>query len=541
MKKIINDIVIIGGGSSGWISAAILSNQFKDKKITVVESPNIPIIGVGESTLANINQLMGLLELEDADWMTHCNATYKLAIKFTDFYKKGQSFYYPFGMKDLSNTRFGINDWYMIKAQNPDLPVNHFYESFYSSMPFIYENKMNNNRNGEIPNFNFKLDSAYHMDATLFGEFLKNNYCKKRKVNLIQKEVKDIILEDDGYIKSVILDDGEEITGDLFLDCSGFQSLLLEKTLGVEFESFTDILPNNKAWTCHIPYTETEKEMENVTNCTAIENGWVWNIPLFNRIGSGYVYSDKFISDEEALEEYKRHLDGPNMVSVDPNRSKDLKFKKLDIKTGIHNKVWYKNCVGVGLAYGFIEPLESTGLLLVQDVLIKLTEILQKEIVSKWDVDSLNFVFKNKMDTFKKFIAYHYVLSSRRDTDYWRYVTENITINPELLELKQSSTDNSAEFAFSKLETNQFNNIAGGTIDIFTGMNHFPFTKISLEMSKIISGNPDFSWLKQLQGYWDLKTFNIKKVTNNSLSHYEFLKQNVHKNTTHIILGKFKI
>jgi tryptophan halogenase len=262
---------------------------------------------------------------------------------------------------------------------------------------------------------------------------------------------------------------------------------------------------------------------------------------LFNRIGSGYVYSDKFISDEEALEEYKRHLDGPNMVSIDPNRSKDLKFKKIDIKTGIHNKVWHKNCVGVGLAYGFIEPLESTGLLLVQDVLIKLTEILQKEIVSKWDVDSLNFVFKNKMDTFKKFIAYHYVLSSRRDTDYWRYVTENITINPELLELKQSSTDNSAEFAFSKLETNQFNNIAGGTIDIFTGMNHFPFTKISLEMSKIISGNPDFSWLKKLQGYWDLKNFNIKKVTNNSLSHYEFLKQNVHKNTTHIILGKFKI
>jgi len=541
MKKIINDIVIIGGGSSGWISAAILSNQFKDKKITVIESPNIPIIGVGESTLANINQLMGLLELEDADWMTHCNATYKLAIKFTDFYKKGQSFYYPFGMKDLSNTRFGINDWYMIKAQNPDLPVNNFYESFYSSMPFIYENKMNNNRNGEIPNFNFKLDSAYHMDATLFGEFLKNDYCKKRKVNLIQKEVKDIILEDDGYIKSVILDDGEEITGDLFLDCSGFQSLLLEKTLGVEFESFTDILPNNKAWACHVPYTETEKEMENVTNCTAIENGWVWNIPLFNRIGSGYVYSDKFISDEEALEEYKRHLDGPNMVSIDPNRSKDLKFKKIDIKTGIHNKVWHKNCVGVGLAYGFIEPLESTGLLLVQDVLIKLTEILQKEIVSKWDVDSLNFVFKNKMDTFKKFIAYHYVLSSRRDTDYWRYVTENITINPELLELKQSPTDNSAEFAFSKLETNQFNNIAGGTIDIFTGMNHFPFTKISLEMSKIISDNPDFSWLKKLQGYWDLKNFNIKKVTNNSLSHYEFLKQNVHKNTTHIILGKFKI
>lgn len=541
MKKIINDIVIIGGGSSGWISAAILSNQFKDKKITVIESPNIPIIGVGESTLANINQLMGLLELEDADWMTHCNATYKLAIKFTDFYKKGQSFYYPFGMKDLSNTRFGINDWYMIKAQNPDLPVNNFYESFYSSMPFIYKNKMNNNRNGEIPNFNFKLDSAYHMDATLFGEFLKNNYCKKRKVNLIQKEVKDVILEDDGYIKSVILDDGEEITGDLFLDCSGFQSLLLEKTLGVEFESFTDILPNNKSWTCHIPYTETEKEMENVTNCTAIENGWVWNIPLFNRIGSGYVYSDKFISDEEALEEYKRHLDGSNMVSIDSNRSKDLKFKKIDIKTGIHNKVWHKNCVGVGLAYGFIEPLESTGLLLVQDVLIKLTEILQKEIVSKWDVDSLNFVFKNKMDTFKKFIAYHYVLSSRRDTDYWRYVTENITINPELLELKQSSTDNSAEFAFSKLETNQFNNIAGGTIDIFTGMNHFPFTKISLEMSKIISDNPDFSWLKKLQGYWDLKNFNIKKVTNNSLSHYEFLKQNVHKNTTHIILGKFKI
>jgi hypothetical protein len=541
MKKVINDIVIVGGGSSGWISASILSNQFKNKKITVIESPNIPIIGVGESTLANINQLLGLLDLKDEDWMPYCNATYKLAIKFTDFYKKGESFYYPFGMKDLTNTKFGINDWYMIKSQKTDLPVNHFYESYYSSMPIIYKNKINNNTNGEIPNFNFKLDSAYHMDATLFGEFLKNNYCKKRGVTLIQKEVKDIIIEEDGYIKSIVLDDEEEIFGDLFLDCTGFKSLLLEKKLGVEFETFTDLLPNNKAWTCHIPYTETEKEMENVTNCTAIENGWVWNIPLFNRIGSGYVYSDKFITDEQALEEYKKHLDGTNMVSYNPNRSKDLDFKKIDIRTGIHNKVWYKNCIGVGLSYGFIEPLESTGLLLVQDVLFKITEILQKEIVSKWDVDSLNFVFKNKMDTFKKFIAYHYVLSSRRDTEYWRDVTENMTINPNLLELKHSPSDNSAEFAFNKLETNQYNSSAGGIVDVFTGMHHFPFTKITLELSKIISGNPNLLWLNQLQGYWDLKRNNIERIVYNSPSHYKYLRENIHKNTPHVIRGNFNI
>jgi hypothetical protein len=145
------------------------------------------------------------------------------------------------------------------------------------------------------------------------------------------------------------------------------------------------------------------------------------------------------------------------------------------------------------------------------------------------------------MDTFKKFIVYHYVLSSRRDTEYWRDITENMTLNPDLLELNHSPSDNCAEFAFSKLETNQFNNAAGGTIDVFTGMHHFPFTRISLELSKIISGNPNLLWLKQLQGYWDLKRHNIQKIANNSLSHYEYLKENIHTNTPHIIMGKFNI
>lgn len=535
MKQTVKKIIIVGGGSAGWMSAAVLSARFPDKEIALVESPDVPIIGVGESTLGTINQFLGILGLDDTDWMEYCNATYKMAIKFSHFSDKGETFYYPFGVKDQQNCQAGITDWYIKKTLNPDTPTNDFYESFYSVMPFIYDNKVYDNKDGQLPGFSFRNDVAYHMDATLFGQYLKEKYCIPRGVVYINEHIDKINTNDSGEISSLTLRNGDELEADLYLDCTGFKSLLLEETLKTPFTSFSDVLPNNKAWTTHVPYTDKEKEMETVTDCKAIENGWVWNIPLYNRIGTGYVYCDKFVSDEEALEEFKRHLDSEDMTLPKADRSKDLQFKLISIKNGVHEKCWNKNVVAVGLSYGFIEPLESTGLLSVQEILLRLCETLSYRTVNKIHVDNFNYIVEGIMQGFKFFVSYHYTLSSRRDTPYWKYVTEEITMEPRMNDPKFKELPNQvSEMATRLLQSHHVpgDPNMGGMPDILVGMNTLPTNTITIDIVKqILEGRqgqaPEF-FSQQTQEYWNQKKDYIRRIAETAPTHYEYLKENIY-------------
>jgi tryptophan halogenase len=535
MKKPIKRIIIVGGGSAGWMSAAMLSTEFPNMEIALVESPDVPIIGVGESTLGTINQLLSLLGLKDSDWMEYCNATYKLAIKFTDFYEKGEEFYYPFGLKDTQNTQTGVQDWYVKKTIHPETPTSDFYESFYSIMPFVYQSKLYDNKEGQLPGFDFKLDSAYHMDATLFGEFLKEKVCLPKGVVYINEHIDEIKLTDDGSIDGLVLRNGDVLEADLYLDCTGFQSLLLEKTMGVKFQSFSDVLPNNKAWVTHIPYTDKTKEMENVTNCTAIENGWVWNIPLYNRIGSGYVFCDKFVTEEEALEEYKKHLDGDRMTVKDSNRSKSLEFRLINIKNGVHDRCWHKNVVAVGLSYGFIEPLESTGLLSVQEILLRLSETLHYKQVNKIHKDNFNFIVNTIMTGFKYFVGYHYTLSSRRDTKYWQYITEEIEMNPLMHDPQLNQIPNNVtEIAVKLIQSHYLPGdlSMGGIPDIFVGSNTLPVNLTQMKIMKDIlvarkGTDPEF-FMSSTQDYWNQKKEYINGLAETAPSHYDYLKETIY-------------
>jgi tryptophan halogenase len=535
MKKPIKRIIIVGGGSAGWMSAAMLSTEFPNMEIALVESPDVPIIGVGESTLGTINQLLSLLGLKDSDWMEYCNATYKLAIKFTDFYEKGEEFYYPFGLKDTQNTQTGVQDWYVKKTFQPDTPTSDFYESFYSIMPFVYQSKLFDNKDGQLPGFDFKLDSAYHMDAALFGEFLKEKVCLPKGVVYINEHIDEIKLADDRSIDSLVLRNGDILEADLYLDCTGFQSLLLEKTLGVGFQSFSDVLPNNKAWVTHVPYTNKTAEMENVTNCTAIENGWVWNIPLYNRIGSGYVFCDKFVTEEEALEEYKKHLDGDRMTVVNPDRSKTLEFRLINIKNGVHDKCWHKNCVAVGLSYGFIEPLESTGLLSVQEILLRLCETLHYRQVNKIHEDNFNYIVNTILTGFKYFVGYHYTLSSRRDTKYWQYITEEIEMNPAMHDPQLNQIPNNVTDIAVKLIQSHYlpgDLSMGGIPDIFVGSNTLPLNLTQMKIMKDIlesrkGTDPEF-FMSSTQDYWNQKKEYINGLAETAPSHYDYLKETIY-------------
>lgn len=418
---LINKIVVVGGGSSGWMTAATLIKAFPNKDISVIESPDHPIIGVGESTLGFIKRWTRFIGLEEKDFFPATDASYKLSIKFTDFYKKDSgSFHYPFGNPIIDDNRNPFFDWHIKKYFYSDTDVSDMVSCLYPASVLIENNKFSDNFSGELDNFNLADGVAYHFDATKFGIWLRENRCKPFGVKHIAKTVTDIKTNDAG-IEYLLLDSGEKVSADLFVDCTGFKSLLLGDALNTPFESYNHLLPNNKAWAAQVPYKDRSLELEGFTNCTAIQNGWCWNIPLWSRLGTGYVYSDKFISDEEALEEFKNYL-GSDKMKIARSREEidSLKFKNIQMRVGIHEKTFVKNVVAIGLSAAFIEPLESNGLFSVHEFLFKLVDILHRQEINQFDRDMYNVSVKNQFDSFAKFVSLHYALSHRNDSNYWK-------------------------------------------------------------------------------------------------------------------------
>jgi len=416
----INNIVIVGGGSSGWMTAATLIKAFPKKNISVIESSDHSIIGVGESTLGFIKRWTRFIGVEEKDFFPATDASYKLSIKFTDFFKKNSgSFHYPFGDPVVEENRNPFFDWHLLKFFYPTTDVSDMVDSLYPASVLFKNNKFSNNLLGELDNFNLKDGVAYHFDATKFGIWLRENRCKPFVVKHLTNTVIYIKVNDNG-IESLILDNHETITADLYIDCTGFKSMLLGEALQTPFESYSHMLPNNKAWAAQVPYKDRSKELEGYTNCTARENGWCWNIPLWSRLGTGYVYSDKFISDEQALAEFKNYLSSDKMtVPRTKAEIDDLNFKNIKMRVGIHKKTFVKNVVAIGLSAAFIEPLESNVLFSVHEFLFKLVDILHRDEINQFDRDMYNVSVKNQFDSFAKFVSLHYALSHRDDSKYW--------------------------------------------------------------------------------------------------------------------------
>jgi tryptophan halogenase len=424
----VNKIIIVGGGSAGWMSAATLVKYFPEKDITVIESPNIPTIGVGESTLGAIRNWIRALEINEDDFMKFTNASYKMGIRFKNFYYLGDGgYFHPFG-RPFTHTFHseGFNEsdvlklWHIKKSKDKDLPPQDYCKTFWPTIPLMEKGKFSDNSSGEFDNYHPKTTLAYHFDAVKFAIWLRDSYSKPKGVKHVQAEVVEVIKNSDG-IEYLVLDSGEKVYSDLFVDCTGFKSLLLGEALNETFISYHDLLPNNKAWAVQIPYTDKEKELEPLTECTALSNGWVWNVPLWSRIGTGYVYSDKYITKEEALEEFKAYLNSDKMKVYNPNRVTDnLQFRHIETKIGRYERMFVKNVVAIGLSSGFIEPLESNGLLSVHRFLFFLITALQRGSVSQLDKNIYNVSCNTMFDNFAEFVALHYLLTKRDDTQYWR-------------------------------------------------------------------------------------------------------------------------
>jgi len=408
----IKNILVVGGGSSGWMTASALTKYFGDKvKVSVIEGKSSSPVGVGESTIIPFNKFLDLVGLKDTDWMRHCNATYKASIRFTNFRDgNGEVFEYPFG--EYTNDKL-ITEWAMIAARY-DLDDDSFCK-FNNDIYFLARhNRLTKNLDNEL-RFNFTNDTAYHFDASEFGKFLKKKICDPAGVEHYIDDIVSTNKNEDGYVEELVGDSGVTYKADLFVDCTGFKSALLEQQMGSEFLSYKDWLSNDRAIATRIPYTNKKTQMTNVTNCTALNNGWAWDIPLWNRIGTGYVYSSDFVDDETAEEEFKEYLG-----------LEEIEINKIHIRHGVRKNGWVKNVVGVGLSYGFIEPLESTGLVSTHAMIVRIIELLDRTngYVTKVDIDGYNYSAQAEMNAFRDFVGHHYMLSRRTDTPYWKYQTQ---------------------------------------------------------------------------------------------------------------------
>jgi tryptophan halogenase len=422
----INTVTIVGGGSSGWMTAAALSKLCPHLKITLVESSKVGTVGVGESTLGHINKFLQLLDLKDEDWMAACNATYKNSIRFTNFREgKGESFEYPFSAGlDYTDKPGGLQSWSELSTLYPDeYPPESFAEFFVTGNTLLAKhNKETKDEKGILRNYKFKWDTAYHLDAQLFGKYLKEKIALPHGVEHIVGDVHSHKKNTRGDITDIMLDDGRILKSDLWIDCTGFKSILLEGWMGSEFKPFDKYLANDMAWACRLPYIDREREMHNVTDCHALDNGWVWNIPLWNRIGTGYVFSTRFVTPEDAQKEFRAHL----AVKHSPKIAEEAEMFPVKIRHGKRRRAWLANVVGVGLSYGFVEPLESTGLLTTHENIIKLVDALNRRqgFVTRSEIEGYNFAVDFEVTKFRDFVSQHYALSMRTDTPYWRWCTE---------------------------------------------------------------------------------------------------------------------
>ena len=415
----IKSICIVGGGSSGWMMALALQNKLPDLDVTLIESPNFPTIGVGESTIPYTTEFIAnVLGFEEKEWMPYCDATYKAAIRFTDFTKKKEKVYHPFFTFDEADIN-GFN--WAIKKAITNTPIEDYFESHYIAYHMCKDNKFD------------RLDSkgfsyAHHLDAVKFAMFCKSKF-KGRHILATVNDVDTI----DNKITRIKTDKGI-YQADFFIDCTGFNALLLGKALKEPFNSISDTLLNDTAITCRVPYENKNKELEPFTDCTALSSGWAWNTPLWSRIGTGYVFSSKFQTLLHAKKEFKMYLE----KRYGKKRIKDCTFNQIKFKTGKYERSWVGNCLALTLASGFIEPLESTGLAIIG---LQITEFI-KAIEDKcptckgYEYSALGRSMCNaEIDsTFNEvhfFVLLHYVNTQRTDSPYWDYIRNEIETSKE--------------------------------------------------------------------------------------------------------------
>lgn len=399
-------VVIVGGGTAGWITAGLIAAQHgKHLKVTLVESPNVKIIGVGEGTWPTIRTTLKKIGVSETEFLRQCDGTFKQASKFVNWRQEGEHYYHPFMLPKAYDV-INLAPYWQADAQGLS------FADAVSYQPAVCAQNLAP-KQITTPEFGAIANYAYHLDAGKFAGFLRDHCVEKLGVSHVLADVMRIEADGDGYITKLHSETHPPIEGDLFIDCTGFLSLLIGKHYGVPFKSVADQLFIDIALAVQIPYADEAAPIASVTQSTAQRAGWIWDIGLTTRRGIGHVYSSRFTTDEEALSDLKAYI-GPQGADLTLEN-----VRKIPINSGYREKTWVKNCVAVGLSSGFVEPLEASSIVMVElsaqmiadqmPVNLKAMSVLEKRFN-----EAVSYRWERIID----FLKLHYVMSER-DEPFW--------------------------------------------------------------------------------------------------------------------------
>jgi tryptophan halogenase len=393
----INRVVIAGGGTAGWMAAAALSRLVgRQLEVTLVESEEIGTVGVGEATIPTLLTMNRLLQIPEPDFIKATSGTFKLGIRFENWLYEGHDYIHSFGDTGKGCWAGGFQHFWK-KGQQQGLAEE--YGAYCTELRAAVENKF-----GILSEH--KLNYAYHLDATAYGQYLRR-LAEANGTQRIEGQIAHVsVSESTGFIDYLQLKDGQQVAGDLFIDCTGFRALLIEDALRTGFDDWSHWLPCNRAWAVQ---TELTGEPVPYTRAIAHDSGWRWRIPLQHRVGNGLVYCSDYLDDDAARERLLSLVDGTPIIDPRPIR----------FTTGQRRQYWNKNCIALGLSSGFIEPLESTSIHFIQNGIMWLLLMFPDSVMSQASVDEYNNKLRGEAERIRDFIVLHYFANQRAGEPFW--------------------------------------------------------------------------------------------------------------------------
>jgi tryptophan halogenase len=404
----IRKVVIVGGGTAGWMTAAALSKimgEIPDFEIELVESEEIGTVGVGEATIPQILLFNKLLDIDEHDFVRATNATYKLGIEFVDWTHLGHRYVHPFGLYglDMKGIEFH-HHWLKGRTLGDPAPLDAYSLAIVAGLQGRFAHPRPDQPNSPLS----KVSYAFQFDASLYARYLRR-IAEAQGVTRTEGRIVEVQQNGEtGFVEALVLQNGAQIEGELFIDCSGFRGLLIEQTLKSGFEDWSKWLPCDRALA--VP-CELGGDHQPLTRSTARPAGWQWRIPLQHRIGNGYVYSSAHVSDDEAAATLLANLDGRPLADPRP----------LRFLAGHRKKAWVKNVVALGLAGGFLEPLESTSIHLVQSGIAELMTLFPTRQFDETEIERFNAQTVKEYVDIRDFLVLHYKATERSDSDFWNY------------------------------------------------------------------------------------------------------------------------
>jgi len=418
----IQDVLIVGGGTAGWMTAAYLAKAFgATVRITLMEAPSIPKIGVGEATIPNLQAtFFDFLGVPEADWMREVNGAFKIAVKFVNWRKakEGEAtahFYHPFGILPYVDGVHLPQYWFHLTRGSGD-PVDY---ACFTQAPLMDMQLSPKSLDGRS-----MVPHAWHFDAHLVADFLCR-WATARGATRILDEVKHVPLDDRGFIAGVYTAEGRKLKADLYVDCTGFRGLLINQALGEPFIDMNDHLLCDSAVAAPVPNDDAKYGIDPYTGAIAMKAGWTWKIPMLTRFGSGYVYSSKFATCDEAARDFCK------LWNLDEAKT-DL--NKIRFRTGRNRRAWVNNCVSIGLSSCFLEPLESTGIYFITAAIYQLAKHFPSRAFDQGLIARFNREIEFMFDDCRDFVQAHYFTSTRDDSPFWLANKHDLALSDSIKE-----------------------------------------------------------------------------------------------------------